>query len=459
MTIYGLGNELTRTVCTTSDELKAALAILNPKENKSWIHVTEHWQSGEAGSNLLAMHEALIIINQHPDLRMPSLAVKDVLEPSSRTRIDNYGETEDHPATLYLALLAFGCGQMPKLDDSVLKPQAHRSLPLIDFLMSKLSSKKNGPFFTAFDGEACVKDPNPVSNGTLPQLLSSYDHMTTLLAEQGAEGCISSAQSRIMKAAQPFWARCCFLLNQHALISVFHKSELDLLTESVVSAIDEGDEALERSKGPGFVLYKLLDSIVERLPLLLTYYRIGLAAFEERTFATQRPNLAHDMDQTKQLHLLHREIGLVKLFFSTTDRILDVLVSQSADEAFPLVSAEIADFLEETQDAVHARIEEMETLQNDAKDLMDLMFNLTGYRSTVSGSVLSGVAAIFLPLTWVCGVYGMNFAIIPELQWGAIVDPDTGAITGQPLGYMYFWVMSIVFAVISIVLLRFLRVF
>jgi Mg2+ and Co2+ transporter CorA len=86
---------------------------------------------------------------------------------------------------------------------------------------------------------------------------------------------------------------------------------------------------------------------------------------------------------------------------------------------------------------------------------MDLMFNLTGYRSTVSGSVLSGVAAIFLPLTWICGVYGMNFAIIPELQWG--VDPITGE--GQPLGYMYFWVMSIVFALIAILLLRFLRVF
>ena len=49
----------------------------------------------------------------------------------------------------------------------------------------------------------------------------------------------------------------------------------------------------------------------------------------------------------------------------------------------------------------------------------------------------------------------MNFAIIPELQWG--VDPITGE--GQPLGYMYFWVMSIVFALIAILLLRFLRVF
>ena len=233
-----------------------------------WVHITEHWLEdhgnlAKTNSNLLGMHEALVIIGGHPDLRMPPLAMKDVLEPSSRTRIDHYGDTEDHPSTLYLALLAFGCGQTPKLDDSVLKPVGNRNLPFVEWLKSKLSFEKKVPLVQGYDGEACARATNPVSNGTLPQLLSSYDHMTTLLAEQGQEGCISTAQSRIMKASQPFWARCCMMLNENALISVFHKSELTLLTEAVVNAIDDGDEALERSKGPAYVLYKL---VVRQLP-------------------------------------------------------------------------------------------------------------------------------------------------------------------------------------------------
>ena len=42
-------------------------------------------------------------------------------------------------------------------------------------------------------------------------------------------------------------------------------------------------------------------------------------------------------------------------------------------------------------------------------NLADLMFSLQQYQSSVAQQVLAGVAAIFLPLTWVAGIYGTNF--------------------------------------------------
>ena len=46
-------------------------------------------------------------------------------------------------------------------------------------------------------------------------------------------------------------------------------------------------------------------------------------------------------------------------------------------------------------------------VQSAAKELLDLMFALTNYRSSTSNQTLAGVATVFLPLTWLAGIYGM----------------------------------------------------
>lgn len=50
-----------------------------------------------------------------------------------------------------------------------------------------------------------------------------------------------------------------------------------------------------------------------------------------------------------------------------------------------------------------------------------------GRRSNTSMQTLSVVSTVFLPITFIAGVYGTNFVVLPELQW--------------QLGYMYFWLL------------------
>ena len=72
------------------------------------------------------------------------------------------------------------------------------------------------------------------------------------------------------------------------------------------------------------------------------------------------------------------------------------------------MSIETVDFLEEVQDDIKARIVETEELVGSCKQLSDLMFSLASYHMSVSQQMLAGVAAIFLPLTYLAGVYGAS---------------------------------------------------
>jgi magnesium transporter len=66
--------------------------------------------------------------------------------------------------------------------------------------------------------------------------------------------------------------------------------------------------------------------------------------------------------------------------------------------------------------------------------------SLVAHKTNKVMSRLTVVSIIFLPLTFLCGVYGMNFDIIPELKWEH--------------GYLYFWVSVGVIIAVLVVLMR-----
>ena len=66
--------------------------------------------------------------------------------------------------------------------------------------------------------------------------------------------------------------------------------------------------------------------------------------------------------------------------------------------------------------------------------------SLVGHRTNEVMERLTVVSVVFLPLTFLCGVYGMNFDILPELHWR--------------FGYLFFWAVA---AAIVITLLGLMR--
>jgi len=71
---------------------------------------------------------------------------------------------------------------------------------------------------------------------------------------------------------------------------------------------------------------------------------------------------------------------------------------------------------------------------------LNLYMSLVSHRSNEVMKRLTGVTVVFLPLTFLCGVYGMNFDVLPELHW--------------PRGYAFFWTLVASIVVLLLALMR-----
>jgi magnesium transporter len=73
-------------------------------------------------------------------------------------------------------------------------------------------------------------------------------------------------------------------------------------------------------------------------------------------------------------------------------------------------------------------------------EMLNLYLGIVGHRTNRVVNRLTALSAVFLPLTFLCGVYGMNFTHLPEKDW--------------QYGYLYFWLVVVG---VSVALVLFMR--
>jgi magnesium transporter len=112
------------------------------------------------------------------------------------------------------------------------------------------------------------------------------------------------------------------------------------------------------------------------------------------------------------LYFLKRKASVARQMLLLTHDILTMLRRQT------LVSAPAAAMLlQDTQD-LHTKVETLyQQLDGGATNLMNLYLSLSSQRTNETMRVLTVFSAFFLPLTFIAGVYGMNFQYMPELTW------------------------------------------
>ena len=174
----------------------------------------------------------------------------------------------------------------------------------------------------------------------------------------------------------------------------------------------------EHATTPSFLLYELCNEQVEQFLAVKT-------RLEEEVEDTRRA-LADEFDQTafaavasvsaKLLTLRRRVLPVRRALEELTSR-KTVLVSEAT---LPFLAAMIQT-LERLLSDIAADREILETALN-------LSLTVMSHRTNQTMNRLAVVSTIFLPLTFICGVYGMNFEAMPEFDW--------------PHGYIYFWVLS-----------------
>jgi len=97
-------------------------------------------------------------------------------------------------------------------------------------------------------------------------------------------------------------------------------------------------------------------------------------------------------------------------------------------------------YFNDIEDRLRTSLEEIEMLNDTIASLMDLYFNNNNLKMNDIIKKLTIVSTIFIPLTFMVGVWGMNFRIMPELEW--------------KYGYIFSWGIMIIIAIIAILFLK-----
>jgi magnesium transporter len=162
-----------------------------------------------------------------------------------------------------------------------------------------------------------------------------------------------------------------------------------------------------RKRGADYLLYALLDSVVDRYFTVLESLSEKLEDLE--TDLLNNP----DKGTLNKLYGLRRETLLLR----RTIFPLREMISRFEKLEEPLISNNIKVFIRDLYDHTIKVIETIEILRDMSSGLLDLYMNSTSNKMNEIMKVLTIMTSIFIPLTFIVGVYGMNFKYMPELEY------------------------------------------
>jgi magnesium transporter len=162
-----------------------------------------------------------------------------------------------------------------------------------------------------------------------------------------------------------------------------------------------------RKSGPDYLAHAIIDNIVDN-------YFIVLEKLEEKIeFLEDDLVTRTDTATLKEIHELKRELILLRKSLWPLREAISCL--ERADS--PLISEATGIYFKDLFDHVIAIIDSVETFRDMLSGMLDIYLSSVSYRLNEVMKVLTIIATIFMPLTFLAGIYGMNFKFMPELEW------------------------------------------
>lgn len=168
-----------------------------------------------------------------------------------------------------------------------------------------------------------------------------------------------------------------------------------------------------RTAGPDYTAYALLDAIVDSYFPALEKFGYRLEALEDRVIGSPEPGNITDLhDMKRGLLLLRRAIWPHRELFNALLR-----------DEHPLIAPETRPFLRDCYDHTVQLMDIVETYREMASGLVDVHLSSVSMKLNEVMKVLTIVATIFIPLSFIASLYGMNFDRdtspwnMPELGW------------------------------------------
>ena len=156
-----------------------------------------------------------------------------------------------------------------------------------------------------------------------------------------------------------------------------------------------------------FLAYALVDAIVDGYFVVIEKVGNDLDALEDEVM--EKPTRA-------TLQRLHSVRRLLLQLHRLQLRQRDAVATLWRDETFPICEA-VRVFLRDVYDHAFVVLDSIETYRDLSISLMDVYLSAASNRLNEVMKTLTLVSTVFIPLTFIVGVYGMNFEFLPELHW------------------------------------------
>lgn len=184
-----------------------------------------------------------------------------------------------------------------------------------------------------------------------------------------------------------------------------------------------------RTSGADYLAYALVDAVVDRYFSILEQIGQATEQVELEVMADPDPATMH------RLHALKREIMILRRAVWPVRDMVNALLRTDS----PLVAQTTKVYLKDVYDHVVQVIDTVESLRDVVNGLVDLYLSQVSYRTNEVMKVLTIMASIFIPLTFLAGVYGMNFAHMPELAMPWAYPAVLGVMAAVALTMMVYF--------------------
>jgi magnesium transporter len=185
-----------------------------------------------------------------------------------------------------------------------------------------------------------------------------------------------------------------------------------------------------RKLGADYLTYSLMDAVVDNYFDVLEKAGESVEVLEERLVSDASNEALRD------IHYLKREMIFLRKALWPLREVVNSMIRGD----MRLITDTTRIYLRDVYDHTIHVIDTIETLRDMVSGMLDIYLSSISNRMNAVMKVLTIIATLFMPLTFIAGVYGMNFTNIPELHWR--------------YGYLLFWVINILIAAAMLIFFR-----
>jgi len=186
-----------------------------------------------------------------------------------------------------------------------------------------------------------------------------------------------------------------------------------------------GKGRIRKSKAD-YLAYSLIDAVVDQYFVILEKIGERVEELEDSLIQNAQPATMQDIHRLKrEMLFLRKSVWPLRESISGLEKLESTLIKKTTSK-----------YLRDVYDHTIQVIDTVETFRDMLSGLHDTYLTSISNRMNEIMKVLTIIATIFIPLTFVAGIYGMNFKFMPELEWR--------------WGYFAVWVVILSVAVIMI---------